>query len=82
MNINLAQADRLCGRVCGKSSFVTGHDFSRADCRPIELSALAAAKAQVAEMQQGLKPNPLFAHVFGTTEVVPCYKAFTSASVL
>jgi hypothetical protein len=36
----------------GKSRFVTGHDFSRADCRPIELSALAAAKAQVAEMQQ------------------------------
>jgi hypothetical protein len=69
--------------VSGKSSFVTGHDFSRAECHPIELSALAAAKAQVAEkMQQGLKPNPLFSHVFGTTEVVPCYKAFTTACVL
>jgi hypothetical protein len=69
--------------VRGKLRFVTGHDFSRAGCRAIELSALAAAKAQVAEkMQQGLKPNTLFSHVFGTTEVVPCYKAFTIASVI
>jgi hypothetical protein len=32
-----------------QKGFVTGHDFSRADGRPYRISALAAAKAQVAE---------------------------------
>jgi hypothetical protein len=32
-----------------RSSSVTGHDFSRADCRPYLASALAAARAHVVE---------------------------------
>jgi hypothetical protein len=49
MNINPVQANARDGSGSGKSCFVTGHDFSRADCRPYRISALAAAKAQLAE---------------------------------
>jgi hypothetical protein len=53
MNINLVQANVCGGSGLGESRFVTGHDFSRADCRPYRISALAAAQAQLAENKCG-----------------------------
>jgi hypothetical protein len=45
MNIDPVQANACGGSELGKSRFVKGHDFSRADCRPYQISASAAAKA-------------------------------------
>jgi hypothetical protein len=46
------------------------------------IPALADAVLQITENKIiGAKAQHLFSHVFGTTEVVPCYKAFT-ASIL
>jgi hypothetical protein len=61
MNINLVQANARGGSGSGKFCFVTGHDFSRADCRPYRISALAAAKAQLAENNTaGAKAQSIF----------------------
>jgi len=54
MNIDLVPANACGDRRSGKSRFETGHDFSRADCRPYRVSALAAAQAQLAENKCGL----------------------------
>ena len=72
MNINLVQANVCGGSGLGESRFVTGHDFSRADCRPYRISALAAAKAQRLKINaEGAEVQPIFTRIFAKTEVIP-----------
>jgi hypothetical protein len=58
--------------------FVSGHDFSRAaHGRMVGALAPATAKSDAKfrrKKAQGLKPDS-FCALYGTTEVVPCYKA-------
>jgi hypothetical protein len=69
-----------CGKGAVWNGSVTGHDFSRAARAPQNESALAAAEVQIAENKYRRGPT-LSLRIFGTTEVVPCYKTELDLSI-
>jgi hypothetical protein len=62
-------------RLC--KSFVTGHDFSRAEEKAEKRWALALAKGAFSHCTlAAAKADQFWGCIYGTTEVVPCYKTF------